>query len=122
MWGILTVYQVLVRSAADAAASRPGLDMDRLSFTVALHAARDQVTITAGILPGGPAVLVGVIGRTLLADLLPDRRRQRLRARSPKIIRKYVPNFGKHPTTTQAYTLHTEVTVMEEGLAPRPRR
>jgi hypothetical protein len=122
VWGILTVYQVLIRTAADTATSRPGLDMDRLSFTVALHAARDQVTCATAVLTDGPAVLVGAIGHALLDNLLPARRRQRLKARSLKTASKYVPNFGKHPTTAQKYTLHTEVTVMEYGLAPRPRR
>jgi hypothetical protein len=121
VWGTLAVYQALVRVAADAAASRPGLDMDRLSFTVALHAARDQVVTAAGVLPDSVA-LVGAIGHALLGNLLPARRRQRMKARSLKASSKYVPNFGKHPATAQTYTFHAEAMVMEEGLAPRPRR
>jgi hypothetical protein len=122
IWGILAVYQALVRIAADTATSRPGLDMDRLSFTVALHAARDQVTLAAGVLTDGPVHLVGAIGRALLDNLLPAHRRRRLKARSLKTASKYVPNFGKHPATAQNYTLHTQVMIMEEGLASRPRR
>ncbi|MGW2931757.1 IS4 family transposase [Streptomyces sp. NPDC001156] len=122
VWGILAVYQALIRTAADAAADQPGLDMDRLSFTVALHAARDQVTLAAGVLPDGPVRLVGAIGRALLDDLLPAHRRQRMKARSVKSASKYAPNIGKHPAAAQSYTFHTEVTVMKNGLAPRPRR
>jgi Transposase DDE domain len=65
LWGILTVYQALIHTASDAAAHRPGLDMDRLSFTVALHTARDQVTTASGILPSTPSRLVGTIGRAV---------------------------------------------------------
>lgn len=82
--GILTVYQALIRTAAHAAASRPGLDMDRLSFTVALDSARNQVIPAVGILPEGQIPLVGGIGLILLANLLPAKRRQRLKARSLK--------------------------------------
>ncbi|MFK0297509.1 IS4 family transposase [Streptomyces sp. NPDC090442] len=122
VWGILAVYQALVHRAGDTAASCPGLDMDRLSFTVALETARDQVTTAAGVLPNGPVQLIGPIGRALLDNLLPQRRRQRLKARSLKAVSKYIPNHRQHPATCQNYTLHTEVTVMEEGLQPRLQR
>ncbi|MFE5006639.1 transposase [Streptomyces sp. NPDC056696] len=55
VWGILTVYQALIRTALDTAAQQPGLDMHRLSFTVALNAARDQVVTASGILPADAA-------------------------------------------------------------------
>ncbi|MGW4995979.1 IS4 family transposase [Streptomyces mirabilis] len=122
VWGILTVYQALIRIALDAAAQQPGLDMDRLSFTVALNAARDQVVTASGILPADPIRLIGAIGRALLASLLPPRRRQRMKARSLKSHSKYAPNVGKHPATTQNYTLHTEIAIMEKGLASRSNR
>jgi hypothetical protein len=122
VWGLLAVYQALIRTAADAASDRPGLDMDRLSFTVALHAARDQVTTATDVLPDGPARLVGAIGHALLDNLLPARRRQRLKARSLKSASKYVKNTGKHPETVQKYTLHAEISIMENGLASRSPR
>ncbi|MFD4716190.1 hypothetical protein ACFWN5_41980 [Streptomyces sp. NPDC058430] len=68
--------------------------MHRLSFTVALNAARDQVVTASGILPADAARLIGVIGRALLDDLLPPRRRQRTKARSLKSHSKYAPNVG----------------------------
>jgi len=122
VWGLLAVYQALIRTAADAVSDRPGLDMDRLSFTVALHAARDQVTTAVGVLPHGSVRLVGAIGLALLDSLLPTRRRQRLKARSLKSASKYVKNTGKHPETVQKYTLHTEISIMENGLASRSPR
>lgn len=47
VYALLTAYQALIRAAADAAGTQPGLDMDRISFTVLLQSAADQV-ITAG--------------------------------------------------------------------------
>jgi hypothetical protein len=46
-------YQALIRAAADTAATRPGPDMDRISFTILLQTAADLVTTAASILPDG---------------------------------------------------------------------
>jgi hypothetical protein len=122
VYALLTVYQALVRITADAVASQPGLDPDRISFTVALETARDQVTTAAGILPG-EVTLVGVIGRAVLDNLLPAHRRQRAKARTRKNpTSKYSKNSLQHPATAQRYTLEAEVTVMEEGLNARSKR
>jgi len=40
---LLITYQILRLAMADATTSRPEIDPDRVSFTIALHAARDQV-------------------------------------------------------------------------------
>jgi Transposase DDE domain len=123
VYALLTVYQVLIRIAADAAASCPGLDMDRLSFTVLLDAAGNQVSLAAGIWPTGPALLVGAIGHTVLGYLLPAHRRQRLKARTRKNpTSKYGPNAGQHPRTSQHYIITTQIQIMEEGLTARLRR
>lgn len=42
------LYQALIRIAADAAAFRPGLVMERISFTILLDSARDQVRCCDG--------------------------------------------------------------------------
>jgi hypothetical protein len=124
VWALLTVYQAIVRIIGDAVGSRPGLDPDRASFTVAVQTARDQVIAAAGILPpAGPTVLIGVIGQILLDNLLPPHRRQRSKARSRKNpTSKYGPNTGRYPQTTQTYTLHTHITIMNEGLTARSKR
>ncbi len=122
VYALLTVYQALVRIAGDATASQPRLDPDRVSFTVALEAARDQVTTAGGVLPNGVA-LVGTIGRAVLGNLLPARRRQRVKARTRKNpTSKYSKNSTQHPATSQHYTLETEVMVMEQGLKARSKR
>ena len=123
VWALLAAYQALIRAAADTAATRPGLDMDRISFTIILQAAGDLVTTAAGILPDGPIDLAGAIGRAALAALLPAWRRPRLKARTVKSsTSKYAPNAGQHPTTAQPYTFHAQITYFTEGLAPRPHR
>jgi hypothetical protein len=118
IWAMLTVYQALVRITTDAAATQPGLDPDRISFTIALHTAQDQVTRAAGREFTG---LVGAIGRAVLDQLLPARR-PRVQARSVKNpVSKYGPKSGSHPQKTLTYTVHTHVMIMEEGLTPRRR-
>jgi hypothetical protein len=122
VYALLTTYQALIRAAGDTAATRPGLDMDRISFTVLLQTAGDLVTTATGILPAGPADLIGAIGQAALHQLLPARRRPRVKARTRKnSTSKYGSNIGQHPTTAQTYTFHADITIFEKGLAPRPR-
>jgi hypothetical protein len=45
IYALLVTYQVLRTAIADAAATVPGTDPDRASFTVALNTARDQVIL-----------------------------------------------------------------------------
>ena len=123
IYALLTAYQALIRAAADTAATRPGLDMDRISFTILLQTAGNLLTTATGILPGDPADLAGAIGRAVLAGLLPAWRRPRTKARTRKNpTSKYGPNAGQHPATAQHYTFHAQVTFFAEGLAPRTKR
>ena len=120
VYALLAVYQALIRTAADAVFCRPRLDMDRISFTVLHGAAADTVTTAGGILPSTPASLVGAIGRAVLAALLPERRRRRIKARTRKNpTSKYGPNIGRHPATTQAYRFHADIVIFEKGLVRR---
>lgn len=123
VYALLTAYQALIRTAADAAGTRPGLDMDRISFTVLLQSAADQVITASRILTPGPADLLEAIGRAVLDALLPAQHRPRIKARTRKNpTSKYSPNAGQHPQTSQTYTFHTDVMLLEHGLAPPPRR
>ena len=82
-WALLTVYQLLRMVMVEAIETRPGANPDRASFTTALEAARDQITTAAGIYPAGPPGQPGVLGRAVLATLLPARR-ARFSARTVK--------------------------------------
>jgi hypothetical protein len=74
LWALLTLYQLLRMAMITAVETRPGTDPDRASFTTALETARDQITAAQGIHPTDPGDLLGVIGRAVLATLLPPRR------------------------------------------------
>ena len=49
--------------------------------------------------------MIGAIGRAVLASLLPEQRRQRLKARYRKTSSKYQFQRDQHPRTVQTYTL-----------------
>ncbi len=74
LWALLTLYQLLRMAMVAAVETRPGTDPDRASFTSALEAASEELTAARGICPDGPADPAGVIGRAVLATLLPARR------------------------------------------------
>jgi hypothetical protein len=124
VYALLTTYQALIRAAADTVCTRPGLDMDRISFTVLRTTAANTVTTATAILPPtGPADLGGTIGRAALDALHPARHRHRVKARTRKNpTSKYGPNAGQHPTTSQNHTIHATVTFYEHGLANRSRK
>jgi hypothetical protein len=86
---LLVTYQILRTAMTDATNTSPGLDPDRASFTIALHAARDQVIRAAGVIADTVIDLVGTIGRLVLDNLMPARR-LRVNARTVKrAISKY---------------------------------
>lgn len=123
IWALLTVYQGLIRLAADAVATVPGLPMERISFAVLLEAAGNQVVTATGTLTAATNPLRGPIGDIILDNLLPQVKRQRVKARSRKnTTSKYAANAGTHPQQTQTYTFHTHIQVMENGLASRARK
>ncbi|WP_301184668.1 IS4 family transposase [Streptomyces niphimycinicus] len=74
VWALLVAYQALRTAMTDATDSVPGTDPDRAGFTIALSAARDQIILAAGVIADTVIDLVGVIGRHVLAQLLPQRR------------------------------------------------
>ena len=75
---------------ADATSTAPGTDPDRASFTIALHAARDQLIQAAGVIAGTTIDLAGTIGRHVLASLMPARR---LRV-SPRIVKRAISKYN----------------------------
>jgi hypothetical protein len=74
VYALLITYQALRIAIADTALARPGTDPDRLSFTVALQAARDQVIHAAVHIAETTIDLIGRIGQAILAQPLPHRR------------------------------------------------
>jgi Insertion element 4 transposase N-terminal/Transposase DDE domain len=90
IYALLVTYQALRAAIADAASTVPGTDPDRASFTIALNAARDQVTLAAGVIAGARVDLAGRIGRLVLAGLMPPRR---LRT-SPRVVKRAISKYN----------------------------
>ena len=90
----------------DAIESAGGTDPDRASFTIALKAARDQVTQAAGVIAGTVTDLTGGIGRRVPGNLMPDRR---LRV-SPRIVKRAISRYQakgrKSPAQLQSHPRH----------------
>ena len=91
IYALLVTYQALRIAISDATLGRADLDPDRGSFTVALHAARDQLVLVAGVLIDTTAVvdLVGQIGRAVLAHLMPARRVRT----SPRVVKRAISKY-----------------------------
>lgn len=114
MWALLTLYQALRAVLVEAAESVPGTDPDRCCFTIALQSARDHVVQAIGIVPDQPGSL-GLIGRRVLARLLPPRRLRvsTRKVKSPMSRYSERHNDGR-PDRSHAVT-HLAVTVLEPG-------
>ena len=120
-WALLMLYQLLRMAMVDAVESRPGTDPDRASFTTAMEAAKDQLTAAAGICPDGPADLPGVIGRAVLATLLPARR-LRFSARKVKCATsRYLNRDDGRPPHPAAITA-IDITISTPPLDLKPGR
>jgi hypothetical protein len=96
VYALLVTYQILRIAITDAIdTAGHGVDPDRGSFTVALHAARDLLIQAAGIIADTVIDLTGEIGRRVLANLLPDRR---LRV-CPRIVKRAISKYqARGPT------------------------
>ncbi|HUN34169.1 MAG TPA: IS4 family transposase [Trebonia sp.] len=108
IWALLVTYQALRTAIADAAATVPGTGPDRASFTIALNTARDQVILATGVTPGPATDLAGVIGRAVLARLMPQRR---LRT-SPRVVKRAISKYnarGKVDRTTYKAAITIEI-------------
>jgi hypothetical protein len=90
IYALLTVYQALRIAITDTTITAPGTDPDRASFTIALHAAREQVIQAAGVIAGETTDLAGTIGRHILDNLLPARR---LRV-SPRAVKRPLSRYA----------------------------
>ncbi|QKW11463.1 IS4 family transposase [Verrucosispora sp. NA02020] len=115
---LLTTYQAVRLAMADATASRPTTNPDRASFTIAVHAARDQITQAAGVIAGTVIDLVGTIGRAILADLLPPRRTRI----SPRVVKRAISKHRAKGTIDRTnYHATININILETAaLTTRP--
>jgi hypothetical protein len=89
VYALLVTYHLLRTAMADATSTRPDVDPDRASFTIAYQTARDQVIQAANVIAGTAIDLVGTIGRHVLAHLMPARR---LRV-CPRIVKRAISKY-----------------------------
>jgi hypothetical protein len=113
VWALLTVYQVLRTAMTDAILDRPDIDPDRVSFTSALLAARDQIIHAAGIIAQTTIDLVGRIGAAVLSDLMPARRTRSRPRVIKRAISKYRAKARDIDRRTYPATLHTKILTPE---------
>jgi hypothetical protein len=115
----LIAYQTLRIAICDATLAAPDVDPDRASFTVALNAARDQLTQAAGVIADTAIDLVGVIGRRVLADLLPARRCRT----TPRVVKRAISNYAPKTATGRIRGPSHRATINIDVLAnPDPGR
>jgi Insertion element 4 transposase N-terminal/Transposase DDE domain len=107
IYALLVTYQLLRTAMADATNTRPGIDPDRASFTIAYQTARDQLTQAANIITDTVIDLAGTIGRHILANLLPDRR---LRA-CPRIVKRAISKYQARGPTINRTTYKATLTI-----------
>src|SRR5699024_2292918 len=94
---------------SDAILDRVDIDPDRVSFTTALHAARDQIIQASGAIAETTIDLVGRIGAAVLADLLPPRRTRTRPRVIKRAISKYRAKGRDVDRRTYPATLHTRI-------------
>jgi hypothetical protein len=123
LWALLAAYQAL-RMAMTAAAESAGADPDRASFTIALQAARDQVTAARGVADTADPGDTGRIGRAVLAGLLPARR-PRYSARKVKCSTSRYHERGQDRPSQSVTITRVQITIRvppPDRPAARPRR
>jgi hypothetical protein len=118
IYALLITYQVLRTAMVDATDSIPGTDPDRASFTIALHTARDLTIQAASVIADTVIDLVGIIGRQVLAALMPDRR-IRTKARIVKrAISKYNARGPNIDRTTYQATIEINILILTPTTQP----
>ncbi|OFB36704.1 transposase [Mycolicibacterium sp. (ex Dasyatis americana)] len=86
VYALLITYQALRTAIADTSLAHPTISPDRLSLTVALHAARDQVIHAAATITATTVDLIGRIGAAVLNQPLPARRSRS----SPRVVKRAI--------------------------------
>jgi hypothetical protein len=117
MWALACLWQILATITTDAAATRPGMDPDRCSFTIALAAARDSV-IRAENIAGHPDPLCGTIAAAVLDRPLAPRR-PRIAARVLKAPgSRYPKHRPEDPRPARGTAIHTINTLIQPPDTP----
>lgn len=117
LYTLLIAYQAVRLAISDATLTRPDVDPDRGSFTIALNAARDQLTAAAGVITEAASAavdLLGVIGRQVLNHLMPPRRSRS----NPRVVKRaisvYAANTGRGRARAPSRKTTTTIKIISE--------
>lgn len=109
VYALLITYQALRTAMADATLTRPDIAADRLSFTVALNTARDQVIHAAAAI-ADTANLIGQIGHAALTQPLPRRRPRS----SPRVVKRAISKHrAKGPVDRTNYNTTITIEILD---------
>lgn len=109
VYALLACYQLLRTVMTDATDSHPHIDPDRASFSIALHAARDQLVLAAGVIADTVITLTGAIGQLVLANLMPNRR---IRT-SPRVVKRAISKYNaKGPVDRTTYKATISIDIL----------
>lgn len=110
VYALLIAYQALRTAMADATLARPDIRPDRLSFSIALHAARDQVIHAATAIADTTIDLIGRIGAAILSQPLPARRSRS----SPRVVKRAISKHrAKGPIDRTNYTTTITIEILD---------
>ncbi|MDQ4040038.1 MAG: IS4 family transposase [Actinomycetota bacterium] len=112
IYALLVTYQTLRIAITDAMISRPDVDPDRASFTIALGAARDELVKAAGVIADTVIDLVGTIGRRVLNNLMPDRRLRTNPRVVKRAISKYVASNARGRIRASSYKATININIL----------
>jgi Insertion element 4 transposase N-terminal/Transposase DDE domain len=120
IYALLVTYQALRIAISDAVLTRPDVDPDRGSFTIALNTARDQLVAAMDVLTDTTADavvdLVGVLGRSILHYLLPERRSRT----NPRVVKRAISVYAANTARgrARAPSRKTTITIDISSAAP----
>jgi Insertion element 4 transposase N-terminal/Transposase DDE domain len=101
IYALLITYQALRLAISDATLTRPDVDPDRGSFTIAINTARDQLTAARGVITDAASAavdLVGMIGRQVLNHLMPPRRSRS----NPRVVKRAISVYAANTARGRA--------------------
>lgn len=110
VYALLITYQALRTAIADTSLAHPTISPDRLSFTIALHAARDQVVNATAAITATTADLIGRIGAAVLNQPLPARRSRS----SPRAVKRAISKHRAKGTIDRTnYTTAITIEILD---------
>jgi Insertion element 4 transposase N-terminal/Transposase DDE domain len=120
IYALLITYQALRIAISDAVLTRPDVDPDRASFSIALNAARDQLIAAQAVLtdtaPNAMIDLAGELGRQVLDRLMPARRSRT----NPRVVKRAISVYAANTTRGRIRAPSHKTTITIDILSAPP--